>query len=241
MYSIFKKEINSYFGNMIAYLVIAAFVIATGLFTWVFPESSVLEYGFAEMRSFFSMAPFVFLFVVPAITMRLFAEEFKNGTIELLFTKPLTNWQIVLGKFLAATFVIALMLVFSLVFYFSIYQLGSPKGNIDVAAVIGSYFGLFLIACTFAAIGVLASAFTNNQVVAFIIAVFINFIFFIGFSSISSLFEGEFSVFLQNFSLSYHYEALSRGLIDSRNVLYLISIIFATLFLTTFKLESIKK
>jgi ABC-2 type transport system permease protein len=241
MFSIFKKEINSYFGNMIAYLVIAAFMIATGLFTWVFPESSVLEYGFAEMRSFFSMAPFVFLFVVPAITMRVFAEEFKSGTIELLFTKPLTNWQIVLGKFLAACFVIALMLVFSIIFFYSIYQLGSPKGNIDVAAVIGSYFGLFLIACTFAAIGTLASAFTNNQVVAFVVAVFINFIFYIGFASISSLFEGDLSIFLQNFGLSYHYEALSRGLIDSRNVIYLCSIIVGMLYLTTFRLESIKK
>ena len=241
MISILKKEISSYLGSLIGYLVIATFIISTGLFTWIFPDSSVLNGGFSELRSFFNIAPFVFLFIVPAITMRQFSEEFRSGTIELLFTKPLTINQIVSGKYFSSVFIIGLMLIFSLIFYVSIYQLGSPVGNIDTAAVAGSYFGLLLIGAVFSAIGLLTSAFTNNQIIAFIVAVFINFCFFVGISSISSLFEGSLSVLLENLSLNYHYEALGRGLIDSRNLIYMVSIIFFCLVATGYRLDKLRK
>ncbi len=223
MIRIFVKEFNSFLSSLIAYLVIGVFLTGIGLLLWVFPETSVLDYGFADMDTLFSMTPYVFIFLIPAITMKSFAEENKMGTMELLLTKPLSDWDIVLGKF-AASFVLTLVaLLPSLIYYFSISRLGNPVGNIDTAGVIGSYIGLSLLALVFCAIGILASSLTVNQIVSFILAAFLSFIFYTGFDSLATL-SGSFALTIKQFGILYHYEALSKGLIDSRGVIYFLSV-----------------
>jgi len=223
MIHVFTKEFNSFLNSLIAYLVIGVFLTGIGLLLWVFPETSVLDYGFADMDTLFSMAPFVFIFLIPAITMKSFAEENKMGTMELLLTKPLSDWDIVVGKF-AASFALTLVaLLPSLIYYFSISRLGNPVGNIDTAGVIGSYIGLSLLALVFCAIGVLASSLTVNQIVSFILAAFLCFMFYTGFDSLATL-SGSFALTIKQFGILYHYEALSKGLIDSRDVIYFLSV-----------------
>jgi len=238
MFALFQKEIRSFLDSSIAYVAMGVFLTAMGLFTWVFPESSVINYGFSDMDAMFSAGPFAFLILIPAITMRSFAEERKTGTLELLITRPLSLTSIVGGKFLAAWALVALSLVPTLVYYVSIYQLGLPKGNIDSAAVAGSYIGLLLMGGVYCAIGLLASALAESQVTAFIIAAFSCFFLFSGFNSLAQLnVWAAASPILTNLSLQTHYTALSRGLIDSRNVLYLLSIALAALYGTTLALE----
>ena len=223
MIRVFTKEFNSFLNSLIAYLVIGVFLTGIGLLLWVFPETSVLEYGFADLDTLFSMAPYVFIFLIPAITMKSFAEEKKMGTMELLLTKPLSDWDIVAGKFLASLALTLVALLPSLIYYFSIYRLGNPAGNIDTAGVIGSYVGLSLLAFVFCAIGILASSLTLNQIVSFILAAFLCFIFYSGFNSLASL-AGNFALTIKQFGILYHYEALSKGLIDSRDVIYFLSV-----------------
>src|SRR6478736_2670472 len=223
MIHVFAKEFNSFLNSLISCLVIGVFLTGIGLLLWVFPETSVLDYGFADMDTLFSLAPFVFIFLIPAITMKSFAEENKMGTMELLLTKPLSDWDIVLGKF-AASFALTLVaLLPSLIYYFSISRLGNPVGNIDTAGVIGSYIGLSLLAFVFCAIGVLASSLTVNQIVSFILAAFLCFIFYTGFDKLASL-SGNLALMIKQFGILYHYEALSKGLIDSRDVIYFLSV-----------------
>jgi len=223
MIRIFAKEFNSFLNSLIAYLVIGVFLTGIGLLLWIFPETSVLDYGFADMDTLFSMAPYVFVFLIPAITMKSFAEENKMGTMELLLTKPLSDWDIVIGKF-AASFALTLVaLLPSLIYYFSISKLGNPIGNIDTAGVVGSYIGLSLLAFVFCAIGVLASSLTVNQIVSFILAAFLCFIFYTGFDKLASL-SGSYALVIKQFGILYHYEALSKGLIDSRDVIYFFSV-----------------
>src|SRR5882762_1835464 len=223
MIRIFAKEFNSFLNSLIAYLVIGVFLTGIGLLLWVFPETSVLDYGFADMDTLFSMGPYVFIFLIPAITMKSFAEEKKMGTMELLLTKPLSDWDIVAGKFLASLALTLVALLPSLIYYFSIYRLGNPAGNIDTAGVIGSYVGLSLLAFVFCALGILASSLTLNQIVSFILAAFLCFIFYSGFDSVASL-AGNFALTIKQFGILYHYEALSKGLIDSRDVIYFLSV-----------------
>jgi ABC-2 type transport system permease protein len=223
MIQVFVREFSGYLSSLIAYMVIGVFLTAIGLLTWVFPETSVLDYGYADMDTLFSMAPYVFIFLIPAITMKTFAEEKKMGTLELLLTKPLTETQIVLGKFFAAWALVLLALLPTIVYYFSVSALGNPKGNIDAAAVVGSYTGLILLAAIFCAIGVLASSFTHNQIVAFITAAFCCFLFYLGFDSLAA-FAAAHALVVKQLGILYHYESLSRGLIDSRDVVYAISV-----------------
>jgi len=223
MIRIFAKEFNSFLNSLIAYLVIGVFLTGIGLLLWVFPETSVLDYGFADMDTLFSMTPYVFIFLIPAITMKSFAEENKMGTMELLLTKPLSDWDIVLGKFTASFALTLVALLPSLIYYFSISKLGNPIGNIDTAGVIGSYIGLSLLALVFCAIGILASSVTVNQIISFILAAFLCFIFYTGFDSLASL-SGSFALMINQFGILYHYEALSKGLIDSRDVIYFLSV-----------------
>lgn len=223
MIRVFAKEFNSYLNSLIAYLVISVFLTGIGLLLWVFPDTSVLDYGFADMDTLFSMGPYVFIFLIPAITMKSFAEEKKLGTMELLLTKPLSDWGIVFGKFLAAFVLTLVALLPTLIYYFSIYRLGNPIGNIDTAGVIGSYIGLALLASVFSAIGVCASSLTNNQIVSFILAAFLCFIFYTGFDSLSAI-TTESVLLVKQLGILYHYEALSKGLIDSRDVIYFISV-----------------
>ena len=223
MIRVFAKEFNSYLNSLIAYLVISVFLIGIGLLLWVFPETSVLDYGFADMDTLFAMGPYVFIFLIPAITMKSFAEEKKLGTMELLLTKPLTDWSIVLGKFFAAFALTIVSLLPTLIYYFSIYRLGSPAGNIDTAGVIGSYIGLALLASVFCAIGVCASSLTSNQIVSFILAAFFCFIFYNGFDSMATLTTAS-ALLIKQLGILYHYEALSKGLIDSRDVIYFLTV-----------------
>ncbi|MBS1487069.1 MAG: gliding motility-associated ABC transporter permease subunit GldF [Bacteroidetes bacterium] len=223
MIRIFAKEFNSYLNSLIAYLVISVFLTGIGLLLWVFPETSVLQYGFADMSTLFTMAPYVFIFLIPAITMKSFAEEKKMGTLELLLTKPLTDWGIVLGKFFASFALTLVALIPTAIYYFSIYQLGNPVGNVDTAGVIGSYIGLSLLAAVFCSFGICASTLTTNQIVSFILAAFFCFIFYTGFDSLAAL-AGNDSLLVKQWGVLYHYEALSKGLIDSRDVIYFISV-----------------
>lgn len=164
MLQIFSKEFSSFLNSLIAYVVVGVFLLAMGLLMWVFPDSSVLDYGYADMSTLFSLGPYVLIFLIPAITMRSFSEEKKAGTMELLFTKPLTDWDIILGKFLASFALVLMALLPTLVYYYSLYTLGNPRGNIDTPGIIGSYIGLAMLAAAFSAIGVMASAMSSNQI-----------------------------------------------------------------------------
>jgi ABC-2 type transport system permease protein len=221
VYQIFRKEITSYLSSAVAYVTIGLFLLVLGLFLWVFPDSSILDYGYAGLDSLFSIAPFLFMFLVPAITMRSLAEERKEGTFELLVTRPLTDVQIVLGKYLASVLLLLCALLPTLFYYFTVHALGTPQGNVDTGGVIGSYIGLFLLGSGFAAIGIFASAITKNQIIAFALAVFLCFFIFSGFDSLSGLLS------LQDYSIQYlgiteHYQSVSRGVLDTRDLAYFI-------------------
>ncbi|MFL5728549.1 MAG: gliding motility-associated ABC transporter permease subunit GldF [Cytophagaceae bacterium] len=241
MLSIYLKEINSFLNSLIAYGVIIIFLTGVGLFMWIFPEYSILYYGFADMETLFRMTPYLFMFLIPAITMRTFAEEKKDGTIELLFTKPLTDWHIIFGKYFSSLTLVLMALVPTLIYYYSVYQLGDPVGNIDSASVSGSYIGLILLGAVFTSIGIFASAITMNQIVSFILAGTLCFLIFSGFGFISTLeLPGEISSMLDQLGIEYHYAALSKGLVDSRDVLYYISVSALMLILTKLVLGSRK-
>lgn len=233
MLQVLSKEFNSFLNSLIAYVVIGVFLTGIGLLMWVFPETSVLDYGYADMETLFSLGPYVFIFLIPAITMRSFAEEARGGTLELLITKPLSDWDIVLGKFFACFFLVMLSLLPTLMYFFSVYALGNPPGNIDTPGVMGSYVGLVLLGAVFCSIGIFASSITNNQIVAFIVAAFLCYLLFAGFESLSLVnVWSEYSLFIKELGLLYHYDALSRGLIDSRNLVYFGSVMTAMLLLT---------
>ncbi|MEC7753605.1 gliding motility-associated ABC transporter substrate-binding protein GldG [uncultured Roseivirga sp.] len=236
MWAIYSKELRQFLNSLIAYVVIGVFLTGIGLLMWVFPETSVLNYGFADMGSLFSLGPFVFMFLIPAITMRMLAEERRTGTIELLLTKPLTEWQIVMGKYLAAFTLVVFSVLPTLVYFYSVYQLGNPIGNLDVPGITGSYLGLILLGGVFTAIGLAASSFTENQIVSFILAVFLCFFLYTGVSSLADLLKGEWAIYLEEMSLSYHYDALSRGLIDTRNVAFFVSTVVFILIVTHWRL-----
>ncbi|GAB4250790.1 MAG: gliding motility-associated ABC transporter permease subunit GldF [Vicingaceae bacterium] len=227
MFSLLKKEIRSFLGSLIGYIVIAVFLITISLFMWVFPgEYNILESGYAQMGTLFLMAPWVFMFLIPAITMKMFSEENKLGTIELLLTKPLTDLEIILAKYFAGVVLVLFSLIPTLIYYISVYNLGNPVGNIDSGGVFGSYIGLLFLASGFVAIGTFASAITNNQIVSFIVAVFLSFFCFVGFESISSLdLFGTFDAFILKLGINAHYVSMSRGVIDTRDALYFISLI----------------
>lgn len=222
MIQVFKREFNGFLHSLIAYLVIGIFLTAMGLLIWVFPETSVLDYGYADLDTLFSMAPYVFTFLIPAITMKSFAEERKLGTLELLLTKPLTDWDIVLGKFFAAFALVMVALLPTLIYYFSMVELGNPVGNIDTAAIVGSYIGLLFLAAIFCAIGIFTSTLSNNQIVAFLLAAFFSFLMYTGFDSLSS-FAGSQALLVKQFGILYHYESLGKGLIDTRDIIYSLS------------------
>jgi ABC-2 type transport system permease protein len=241
MFIIFLKEVKTLLNSLIAYIVISVFLTGIGLLMWVFPDTNVLDYGYADMETLFSLGPYVFMFLIPALTMRIFAEERKNGTMELLFTKPLTDWQIILGKYFSGVFMVIFSLIPTLLYYFTISKLGNPVGNIDTAGVAGSYVGLILLGCVFTSIGVFASSITENQIIAFITAVFLCFIIYTGFSSVASLnVWGSFSLFIDQLGVIYHYRAMSKGLIDTRDIIYFLSVIGIMLFSTSLILGSRK-
>ncbi|WP_166383090.1 gliding motility-associated ABC transporter permease subunit GldF [Polaribacter sp. 11A2H] len=236
MIAILKKEFNSFFASPIAYLVIGVFLLLNGLFLWVFKgDFNILNAGFADLTSFFFLAPWVFLFLIPAITMKSFADEFNNGTIELLKTKPISDWQIVLGKFSASLLLVIVALIPTLTYIYTIYQLGNPAGNIDFGSTIGSYLGLLFLAATYTAIGLFTSTLSKNQIVAFILGVFITFFLFYGFDVISDSIGNNLT--LKKMGLNEHFKSISRGVIDTRDILYFLSVTVFFLFITKTRLD----
>lgn len=238
---IYKKELNNAFSSLVAYIVIIVFLVITGLFLWVFPQSSIIDSGFASIDPLFNIAPYVYLFLIPAITMRAFAEEKKGGTMELLLTKPLTDWQIILGKYFANFTLVIFALLPTLIYYYTVYVLGLPEGNVDSAAVAGSYIGLILLGAVFTAIGLLASSITDNQIVAFMLAIFFCFVLYEGFTSLAAINTwGHWAYIVSQLGIDYHYSSVSKGLIDSRNMIYFFSLIALTLYGTKLVLVSRK-
>lgn len=239
MFSLLLKEIRSFLSSLIGYIVISVFLLLVGLFTWVFQgDFNILDLLYADMKGFFMLGPLVFMFLIPAITMRSFSEEKRTGTIELLFTKPLSDLQIILSKYFASLILVLFALIPTLTYYYSIYQLGEPAGNIDTGQMWGSYLGLLLMGSGFVAIGIFCSAITANQIVSFILAVFLSFIFYVGFD-----FLGSFSMFgtwdsiIRFLGINEHYQSLSRGVIDTRDVLYFISLNAFFIILTKISFE----
>ncbi len=240
MKTIALHEIKSFFGSPIGYLVIALFLLFNGLFLWVFDgEYNILQSGFADLSPFFTLSPWIILFLIPAVTMRSFSDEKKQGTIELLLTKPLSIWQIVNGKFLGAFLLIVAALVPTLIYVYVINSLGMPEGNIDMGRTIGSYFGLLFLVAAYTAIGIFTSTLSENQIVAFLISVLLCFLFYYGFEGISNYVK-VFENGISRLGMEYHYKSMSQGVIDSRDILYFLSVSFLFLSLTVFKLKSLK-
>ena len=242
MFTLYKKELSSFFSSLIGYLTIAVFLILTGLMLWVFRSGfNILDYGYAGIDGLFIIGPFLYLFLIPAITMRMFAEEKKNGTMELLLTKPLSEMTLIWAKFLAGCTLVLISLLPTLVCYFSVVTLGDPVGNIDTGSVVGSYIGLLLLGAAFVSIGVFSSSLTNNQIVAFIIAAVLSAFAYLGFESIYNMgFLGESDLFVKSLGMNHHYSSISRGVIDTRDVLYFLSVMALFMMLTRMVLQSRK-
>lgn len=242
MYSLFLKELNSFLSSLLGYVVMIVFVIVLGLFLWVFPtDFNILNYGYANVDGLFIIAPFMFLFLIPAITMRSFSDEQKTGTIELLFTRPLTDLQIILSKYFASFTLVVLSLLPTIVYYISVWQLGLPPGNIDSGGYWGSFIGLLFLAAAFTSIGMFASALSDNQVVSFILAIAISAFVYMGFEFIYSFsMFGSLDLFIRSLGISAHYSSVSRGVIDTRDVVYFLSVILLFIFLTRFTLTKRK-
>lgn len=242
MLTLYKKEINSFLNSVLGYVVIAVFLIVNGLFLWVFPlESNIMDFGYANMDGLFTLAPFVFLFLIPAITMRFFADEKKSGTIELLMTKPLTDIQVILAKYFAGLSLVIIALIPTLIYFISVYQLGFPVGNMDIGGAWGSYLGLLFLAASFVAIGIFASSLTDNQIISFILAALIAGFIYLGFEFIYNLdLFGNFDLFIKTLGISSHYSYMSKGVIDTRDLLYFFSLISLFIILTKISLESRK-
>tara|TARA_R110000868_G_scaffold102642_6_gene282722 strand:+ start:374 stop:1099 length:726 start_codon:yes stop_codon:yes gene_type:complete len=240
MKAIILREIKSFFGSPIGYLVIAIFLIINGLFLWVFEgDYNILNSGFADLSPFFTLAPWILLFLIPAVTMRSFSDEKKQGTLELLLTKPLSVWQIVNGKFFGAMLLIVLAIIPTLIYVYVISSLGSPEGNIDMGSTVGSYFGLLFLIAAYTSIGVFTSTLSENQIVAFILSVFICFVFYFGFEGLATI-TPSFAMIISAFGMQDHFKSMGRGVIDTRDLIYFVSIAILFLSLTVYKLKSFK-
>jgi ABC-2 type transport system permease protein len=242
MYALFKKEINGFLNSLIGYIVIIVFLVVIGLFLWVIPlQFNILDFGYASIDGLFILAPFVFLFLIPAITMRSFADERKSGTLELLMTQPLTDLQVILAKYFAGVVLVVFSLLPTFIYVVSVYRLGLPAGNLDMGGMWGSYIGLLFLGSTFVAIGIFASTLSDNQIVSFIIAVFLSAFFYIGFELFYSfILSGKVGLAIQSLGINAHYSSISRGVIDTRDLVYFISISVFFILLTKISLESRK-
>lgn len=228
-----KKELHTFFSTPIGYLVIALFLLFNGLFLFVFrTEFNILNAGFSDLNAFFYLTPWIFIFLIPAITMRSFSDEIQAGTIEILKTKPISNWQIVMGKYFGSLLLILIALVPSLIYYFTIYQLGNPVGNIEFSTTFGSYIGLLFLVATFVAIGLFSSTFSNNQIVSFLIAVSISFVLYYVFELISNNNQN-----VQNMGMYQHFQNIGKGIIDTRDIIYFLSVTLFFLILTKMRVE----
>jgi len=242
MYAIFIKEVSGFFSSLTGYIAATVFLVVIGLIMWVFPGSmNVLDSGYSTLETLFGIAPWVFLFLVPAITMRTFAEERKNGTIELILTRPISDIRLVLGKYFASVLLVLLILIPSLIFYLSVYLLGSPVGNIDIGGTWGSFIGLFFLASSYAAIGIFASSLTDNQIVSFILAMILSLFLLYGFDSLATLsLFSQIKIFLVSLGINEHYSSMSRGVIDTRDLVYFISLSSLFIVATRIRIQSRK-
>jgi len=242
MWALFNKEISGFFSSLTGYLVIVVFLLLNSLFMWIVPgQFNVIGNGYATMDALFSIAPWVFLFLVPAICMRMFAEEKRSGTLDLLYTRPVSELQIILAKFLASWALVLFSLIPTLIYFWSVARLGSPPGNMDMGGTWGSYVGLLFLGGIYAAIGIFASSLTGNQIVAFILAVFLSFLMYMGFEFLSGVAaSGSSSFLISRMGISYHYMSISRGVIDSRDMLYFAGVILLFIVGTRTVLQSSK-
>ncbi len=241
MYALLKKEISVFFSSITGYLTITVFLTVVGLYMWIFPsDQNVLDSQYASMNTLFDLAPWVFLFLVPSVTMKLFSEEKRTGTFETLLTKPLREGQIILAKYLAALILIAAAILPTIIYFISI-QYFLSAANMDVGGTIGSYIGLFCLAAIYASIGIFSSAITSNQVVAFMVGIVISFLLFIGFNYLSEMnFLKDISHIIDYVGIYSHYGSISRGVIDTRDIIYFASLASLFIFLTKFVLEKRK-
>ena len=240
MKSILLKEIKSFFGSPIGYLVIAIFLLLNGLFLWVFDgEYNILKSGFADLTPFFTLSPWILIFLIPAVTMRSFSDEKKQGTLELLVTKPLSMWQIVNGKFFGAFLLIVIAIIPTLIYVEVISNFVMAPGHIDLGSIMGSYFGLLFLIAAYTAIGIFTSALSDNQIVAFILSVFLCFLFYFGFEGLSTVVK-SMEDFISALGMDSHFRSMSRGVLDTRDILYFVSISVLFLSLTVYKLKSMK-
>ncbi|MBN9298486.1 MAG: ABC transporter permease subunit [Filimonas sp.] len=232
MWIICKKEWQQFFNSLTGYIAIVIFLLLNGLFMFVFPDTSLLSFGYASLNGFFALCPLILLLLVPTITMRSFSDEYKSGTFELLKTMPLTPRQIVWGKFSGALIVVLIALIPTIIYAWSIQHL-STIGGVDTGSTIGSYIGLLILGAVFTAIGICASSFTNNTVVAFIIAAFAGYFLFNGFDAISKLpvFKGM-DYYIEMLGINFHYNSISRGVIDTRDMIYFFLVICVALLIT---------
>lgn len=236
MFSILKKEFHSFFASPVGYLVIGLFLVLSGLFLWVIDsEFNMFDYGFADLTPFFQLTPWIFLFLIPAVTMRSFSDELRLGTLELLLARPISALSLILGKFFGALLLIILALLPTLIYVFAIDQLGNPSGNFDSGILIGSYLGLLFLAAAYTSIGIFTSMLTENQIVAFLSGALLCFLFYFGFDSLASILDSEW---VKELSLSVHFESISRGVIDSRDLVYFLAVTAVFIGLTRVKLQS---
>lgn len=236
MFAVCKKELRQFFSSLTGYLAIIIFLLLSSLFLFVFPDTNLFDYGYATLDTFFELAPWILLLLIPAITMRSFADEFKAGTYEILVTRPLSKWQIIGGKYLASLIIVAIALLPTSMYVFTIKSLST--GGIDSGGIAGAYIGLFFLSAAFTAIGICCSSFTSNAVVAFLSSVFVCFILNNGFTAISGIpaLQGGWDYFVEMIGINFHYRSLSRGAVDTRDMIYFLSIIALFLFLTRKKL-----
>ena len=240
MKAILLREIKSFFGSPIGYLVIAIFLLLNGLFLWVFEgDYNILKSGFADLSPFFTLASWILIFLIPAVTMRSFSDEMKQGTLELLLTKPLSIWQIVNGKFFGAMVLIVIAIIPTFIYVKVISSLGMPEGNIDMGSTMGSYFGLLFLIAAYCAIGIFTSTLSNNQIVGFILSVFLCFLFYFGFEGLATTIP-SIENFISKLGMDNHFKSMSRGVLDTRDILYFVSLTILFLSLTVFKLKSLK-
>lgn len=239
MFSVFKKELRTFFSNATGYIVIGIFLLLTGLFLWVIPgEFNILDAGYANVDGLFFLAPWLFLFLCPAVTMRLFAEEKQTGTWEILITKPISKLQIATGKYLAGWLLVIIALLPTLLYYFSVYYMAEPMGNIDSGAFWGSFLGLIFLSGVYVAIGLFASSLSNNQIVSFVVAVVLSFFFYYGFEALLGFFSSGSSIqIFESMGIHAHYKSMSRGVIDSRDVLYFVTLSAGYLGLTVWRIR----
>lgn len=238
MIALIRKELTLYFSNLSGYLISCLFLLITGLFLWLIPGNwNVFTTGYVNLNGLFELAPWLYLFLVPSVSMRLFADEYRLGTMELLMTSPLSSWKIVGAKFTAGFFVIILSLLPSLIYVYSISTMASPMGNVDMGAIVGSYVGLILLACIYLAIGLFTSSLTDNQIIAFLLALVACYLLYAGLDFSSSIFNGRWAHFIAEGGIASHYDSISRGLIEIVDIVYFFSVTLLFLFFTTLRIE----